>query len=152
MSIQSSYFFLDDERIPHDVMWDVLQSKYNSNIIKQSGVHDLYHRENLKWVVFKDPHQFITEVISKLQMLYIQDTQSPPLILSLDHDIAWIQNEQEITGYIVIKQLVDKILELELPNEFIVNQINILVHSKNPIGATNIIKYWESFIQHLVKS
>lgn len=60
-------------------------------------------------------------------------------LVSLDHDLQEYDEKtgEEITGYSFAKWLVDWFVEKQIP----LQDLNIVVHSKNPIGKENIEKY-----------
>ena len=71
-----------------------------------------------------------------------------PVFISFDHDLAdvhYIISDGEKTGFTFAKWLCDYIMdnELELPAGF-----GYHVHSMNIIGAENIRKYMENFLNH----
>jgi len=62
-----------------------------------------------------------------------------PDMISFDHDLG----EKEITGYEIAKHLCDIIMDgVELPNGF-----EYRIHSMNPVGAENIRRYMNQFLE-----
>lgn len=71
-----------------------------------------------------------------------------PTKISFDHDLAdahYIIGDGEKTGYTFAKWFCDYVMDnnLDLPDEF-----SFHVHSMNIIGAENIRKYMENFLNH----
>lgn len=60
-------------------------------------------------------------------------------LLSVDHDLQEFDDktQEESTGYTFIKWLVDYFID----NDISLSKLNVVVHSKNPIGKENIEKY-----------
>lgn len=109
---ESKYkLFLDDGRFPIDVIgWMKNRSpKYV----------DLYIQN---WVVVKSYKQFTSYI----------ELNGLPSIISFDHDIGYIENNKEITGYDCAKWLKEycNSNDLEYPE--------IICHSMNPVGCSNI--------------
>ena len=67
-----------------------------------------------------------------------------PRRMSLDHDLG----EGIMTGYDFIRGLVDFALDGNMDWGGVnVKDIDVYVHSQNPVGAENIRKYWENFMR-----
>jgi len=69
-----------------------------------------------------------------------------PTFISFDHDLAdvhYIIGDGEKTGYTFAKWFCDYVMDngLEIPRGF-----GYFVHSMNPVGAENIRKYMENFL------
>lgn len=145
------FFFLDDERQISDVSWDVMAINPNYEVTSVSN--EMYQRIvqlSDERMVYRDPNQFLTDVFAALNKGQI-------IILSFDHDIAWQENGEEVTGYTVMKRLTDELLDLldhhdPKYNHVITKQLFVYVHSKNPIGANNILTYWASFLKSVQKT
>ena len=64
-----------------------------------------------------------------------------PQMISFDHDLG----EDEKTGYVIAQKLGDMIWDgIELPAGF-----QYRVHSKNPVGTTNIHNYMNNLLKHI---
>lgn len=62
-----------------------------------------------------------------------------PKLISFDHDLG----DGEKTGYEIAQRLCDIVMDGDpLPEKFY-----YLVHSKNPVGAENIRKYMDNFLE-----
>lgn len=72
------------------------------------------------------------------------DTYGFPNFISFDHDLG--DPSKEYTGYEISKKMVNNLMDgvWELPKDF-----SFSVHSKNPIGKSNIEKYWENYLKGL---
>lgn len=64
-----------------------------------------------------------------------------PDTISFDHDLG----KNETTGYDIAKKLVDMLMDgdYELPENF-----RFFVHSKNPVGAENIQRYIDNYLEN----
>lgn len=58
-------------------------------------------------------------------------------VFSLDHDLQEFDGTEEYTGYTFVKWLVDYLIE----NEIDLQQLDVIAHTKNPIGKQNIEQY-----------
>lgn len=105
--------FLDDERDLHDVTW-VDYRKY-------WGYYILTFRTT------KDAIEFIQS----------HELDWHQTVFSLDHDLQEFDGDTESTGYTFVKWLVDYLIE----NEIDLQQLDVIAHTKNPIGKDNIEKY-----------
>lgn len=112
--------FIDDERDPIDVKWGSPQEQ------------TLYRDSD--WIIARDLPE-VVEIILTLGM---------PEIISFDHDLG----DNKATGYDIVKMLTDLIMDggeiYNLPDNF-----QYLVHSKNPVGSTNIKMYLDNFMEHI---
>lgn len=131
---KSYKLFLDDERIPTDVLNYKPLSIYNEH-----------------WLIVRNYHQF-TDTIER----YFEKFKMMPELISFDHDLADVHyssmnkggkinydNVSEKTGYHCAKWLVEFCIDndLKIPK--------YLVHSMNKVGGENIIKYLENAKKHL---
>lgn len=80
------------------------------------------------WIIFRDVDS---------AMSFIK-TGNFPKEMSLDHDLG-----TEKTGYDFIKEFVDFMLDNN-----ITENVELYVHSQNPIGKKNIETYWKSYNQN----
>ncbi len=115
--------FIDDERNPADVTWAPWQ------------IQDSYRTET--WVIARN----VVDVAAACA-----DHKSMPNFVSFDHDLG----DGQMTGFEIAKMLVsmdlDKYVnpygvEYSLPTDF-----GFYVHSKNPIGKTNIESYLNNYL------
>lgn len=105
-----------------------------------------------KWILFLDdermpPHWMTRKGNYTFLAKTVQEAQSfisifgLPYIISLDHDLG----ESEPTGQDFVKWLIeqdlDKALDLRRVEKF-------YIHSQNPVGATNMLRTWESYMKH----
>lgn len=63
-----------------------------------------------------------------------------PTFISFDHDLGSGQ-----TGYDIAKEIVGMDLDGSIA---ITNDFSFYVHSQNPVGADNIMKYLNSYLMH----
>lgn len=97
--------FLDDERVVKDVTW-------------------LTYPDNIEWIVVRNSTEFF-EQLHKLD----------PDVVSFDHDIQEFCGADEMTGYDIIKEMIDIYLGVaEIPQCFF--------HTQNPIGKKNMEAYY----------
>ena len=62
--------------------------------------------------------------------------------ISLDHDIdSYDENENEVTGYTLVKWLCDYILD----NHLDISNLTLKFHTANPVGRVNMASYWNNF-------
>ncbi len=99
--------------------------------IRKLYLDDLRNPPDTGWIVVRTYQEFVNWI----------ETNGLPGCISFDHDLG-----EEKTGYDAVKWMCNWILDrvvsgasLELPE--------ITVHSANPVGKENIIKYWESFVR-----
>lgn len=111
--------FLDDERNPEDVTW-----------VDYEGVSS--------WVVVRGWQDFLVEVINAIDI-----TDGGVYVVSFDHDIQCYDKQgEEVTGYTLLKRLVDICLELKLP-------IPVChFHTKNPVGKKNMESHYKQAVEH----
>lgn len=100
--------FLDDLRVVKDVTW-------------------LTYPDNIEWIVVRSSVEFF-------DAWYAQKGNKS--FVSFDHDIQEFVEGEEITGYSVLKELVDVCLwnNVEIPQCFF--------HTRNPIGKKNMEAYY----------
>lgn len=118
--------FVDDERNPLDVKWVKPSQPYSD-----------------EWVVVRNDTHF---------MKALQRCNFIPECISFDHDLGLRINGSEVTGYNLLQFFVDRLAIMVENGDVTVEQvkeIEILAHSKNPVGSKNIEAYWKSFIQFL---
>lgn len=110
--------FIDDGRWMDDVTWAPAQ------------VTDKYSQE--AWVICRNKDQV-------LKMIYMLGM---PSFISFDHDLG----DDEPTGYDIVKTLVDLDMGVQCLDEHgadysFPEDFDYYVHSKNPVGKTNIESY-----------
>lgn len=113
-------FFLDDERNFDDVTW-----------IKYPHVD--------KIITVRSTSEFIKHVLNF--------DMKDGAIFSFDHDICDFHDDEEFTGYDCLKWLCDHIIDKYGDVAEISKSIDVVVHSKNPIGKKNIEEYYKNFIE-----
>ena len=116
------YLFLNDERMPGDVTWVYIgkigASTTNWNIVRS-------YQEAIEWVL----------------------ANGFPNVISFDHDLGLEHYGGDYsgnnTGYDFAKWLVEYDIDTNtMPDDFA-----FTVHSKNPIGSTNIEKMMNNYIK-----
>lgn len=114
---QKQILFLDDERHIQDVTWVDYSGWSGAYVLTQKSVGRL------------------TGYIKRYGQYFDWSTT----LISLDHDLQEFNEKtgEESTGYTFAKWLVDYFVDNGIP----LQDLNIVVHSKNPIGAENIQKY-----------
>ena len=106
--------FLDDERVVRDVPW-------------------VEYDEGVEWEVVRDSDTFF-------HMLQTLD----PDVVSFDHDIQEFCGEDEVTGYDILKEMVDIYIDVApLPKCYF--------HTQNPIGKKNMECYYQNALAHQAK-
>ena len=115
-------YFLDDERMPHNVKWVELPL--------------------VEWTIVRNYEQFVDTITRK----------GVPNYITFDHDLAeshyqeiintgkfTYENHKEKTGFACAQWLVEycRQKDLDIPK--------YSVHSMNPIGKANIINYLENY-------
>ena len=110
--------FLDDERTFEDVTWLRYPFKFT------------------KVVVYRNPKIFVTAT-----EWYLRNVKEE-VALSLDHDLMFFENGEEITGYTALRSIVDSCLldGIAIPNY-------VFAHTQNPIGKKNIRSYHENALR-----
>ncbi|WP_219929430.1 cyclic-phosphate processing receiver domain-containing protein [Sphingobacterium athyrii] len=116
--------FLDDIRIPSDLTYYISKEEIDQYLLTD-------------WTVIRSYQDFVT---------YISENGIPSII-SFDHDLGInLDNTEAESGYDAVKYIVNLIIEQEhrvLPQ--------VLCHSQNPVGKTNILSYWNNFIKSIDK-
>lgn len=114
--------FIDDERFPDEVTWGVKNSRGKI-------VHDLRYFAS-DWVVCRN----IDEVRDQFA------EHGYPYLISFDHDLG----KDQPTGLQIAHELVEE--EMDGYNSV---AWDYLIHSKNPVGATNIHAFLQSAFKHI---
>jgi hypothetical protein len=113
---------LDDIRIPSDLTYYMPKEEIVPYLITN-------------WTVIRNYQDFV-DYISK---------NGIPSIISFDHDLGLnVDSTEAESGYDAVKYIVDFILEQEHP---VLPQV--LSHSQNLVGKTNILSYWHNFIKSM---
>ena len=109
--------FLDDMRVPQDCL---------TYMHRRTAQYEVYKEE---WIIVRNYSEFI---------LWIRENGLPDLI-SFDHDLGIVEDEDHPSGMECAKWLVEYCLDnhLKLPSW--------LVHSANPAGTENIKGLLTSF-------
>jgi hypothetical protein len=92
---------------------------------------DVY--DNKEWVICRNSHE-VNVCIKHNGM---------PSFISFDHDLG----ENEDTGYDIAKSLVD--LDMDNKAKFS-PEFGYVVHSKNPIGSSNIKNYLDDYLKKFI--
>ncbi len=102
--------FLDDERVPADVTW-----------VKYPG--------NIEWTVCRNSTEFKAAVKQMVD-------NNRHFCVSFDHDIQEWNEAGEVTGYTIIKEMLNDMLdnEIKIPTCYF--------HTQNPIGKDNMLSYY----------
>ena len=97
------------------------------------------------WVICRNLSEFKRAIRVWYEVNEITN-EGDELYISFDHDLG-----PDETGYDAIKWFTEYLLKDDRygPAWYIPEMIDINVHSANPIGAKTIIRYWESFKDHL---
>lgn len=111
-------YFLDDERVYNDVTW----VSYPDSV------------EQFK--TFRTSSQMIEDIVRYKDVIDFKNT-----LFSLDHDLQEFTDNGELTGYTFTKWIVDFFIDNNIPSD----HLNVVVHSKNPIGKQNIESYVKNF-------
>ncbi|MGJ1193301.1 cyclic-phosphate processing receiver domain-containing protein [Sphingobacterium siyangense] len=116
--------FLDDIRVPSDLSYYIPKEEITPYLLTN-------------WIIIRNYPDFVA-YISK---------NGIPSIISFDHDLGVnVDSTEAESGYDAVKYIVDFILEQKHP---VLPQV--LCHSQNPVGKTNILSYWNNFIKTLDK-
>lgn len=111
MNTATKILFLDDERVPADVTWMSYPAEALFTVVRNSA-------------------QFFDE-------LFRQEFD----IVSFDHDIQEFVKGNEVTGYHILKELVDICLQ----NDVVIPQC--VFHTQNPIGKKNMECYYQNAVK-----
>lgn len=109
--------FLDDERTLEQVTW----IQYPSGITNLTTVRDYFDFR----VAVKQLHSLKN------------------ILFSFDHDLQCFEDDKEYTGLDCAKFLIEYIMDNPHLDP---NDLNYIVHSKNPCGKLNIESYINTFI------
>ena len=109
--------FLDDERTLDQVTW----IQYPRGITDLTTVRDYY-----------EFRVFVKQLLSLKNILF-----------SFDHDLQCFEDGKEYTGLDCAKFLIEYIMDNPHLDP---NDLNYIVHSKNPCGKLNIESYINTFI------
>jgi hypothetical protein len=90
-----------------------------------------------QWIIVKDYEQFI-EYVVKIDFNEIYE-------ISLDHDLGFLDENYEKTGYDVAKWLIEYCQD----NNYILPLIK--VHSANTVGSNNIISLINNYLKFMKK-
>lgn len=117
--------FLDDIRSPSDLSYYIPKEEITPYLLTN-------------WTIIRNYQDFVA---------YISENGIPSVI-SFDHDLGInLDNTEAESGYDAVKYIVDLIIEQEprvLPQ--------VLCHSQNPVGKTNILSYWNNFMKTIDQS
>jgi len=108
--------FLDDERLPEDVTW-------------------VNYPDNVTWVVVSSPETFNYAVKRLEEKCY-------DYFVSFDHDIQVFVNSEEITGYDILKHMVNDYLYRNMPIP------KCYFHTQNIVGKKNMETYYNNAKEH----
>lgn len=119
----------------------ILSTCTNSKIIFLDDERDI---EDVTWINYPS-HDFVATVRTfdewKYIIPYVKDWDNT--YFSLDHDIQDFDDDgNEYTGYSCLKWLCEYILD----NKIDIKHLNILIHTKNPVGRENIECYHRNFM------
>ena len=115
------WIFLDDERNPSSVLW-------SNHVYRRLGDWDY------EVIVCRD----MNAVLDALKNYKIEH-------MSFDHDLGLVdENGDEITGYTILKKLIEMHSGGELSN-----LPTCSFHSRNPIGVENMRSYYENYLKLL---
>lgn len=103
--------FLDDIRFVEDVTW-------------------LNYPQDIEWIVVRNSVEFFHALCAY-----------DPDVVSFDHDIQEFEGECEITGYQILKEMVDICMG-------VANIPQCFFHTQNPIGKKNMECYYNNALKH----
>ncbi|WP_294185867.1 cyclic-phosphate processing receiver domain-containing protein [uncultured Sphingobacterium sp.] len=116
---------MDDIRVPSDLSYYIPKEEITPYLLTN-------------WTIIRTYPDFVA-YISK------NGIQS---IISFDHDLGLnVDSTEAESGYDAVKYIVNLIIEQEhrvLPQ--------VLCHSQNPVGKTNILSYWNNFMNTIDQS
>lgn len=116
--------FLDDIRFPSDLTHYISKEELVPYLLTN-------------WTVIRNYHDFVAYIFKN----------GIPSIISFDHDLGVnVDNTEAESGYDAVKYIVDFIIEQQ-------SQVfpQVLCHSQNPVGKTNILSFWNNFIKAIDK-
>lgn len=112
--------FIDDERYPSDVTW--LQYEI-----------DRYSY----WHIIRLENEF-DNVLDWFENSGVDDN----IIFSFDHDLQlWNEEGEEITGYVLLKKLIDFCIDNDIPIPV------CYFHTQNVVGKKNMESYYNNAIK-----
>ena len=92
--------------------------------------------KNIEWTVVRSYDEFVHEF-----------HRGQFQVISFDHDIQdYNEIGVELTGYTVLKAMLDTFLTT--PPGLYTFPEQVFFHSQNPIGKTNMERYWNNFCKH----
>ena len=116
------------------------------NLIFLDDERDL---KDVTWIKYPDFHtEFTVRTLAEFKYIipYIKDWNNT--YFSFDHDIQDFNDDgSENTGYDCLKWLCDYIMDNDIPCK----NLNIFVHTKNPVGGNNIRHYHKNFMDFINK-
>src|SRR5574343_883905 len=110
--------FLDDERTPKDVTW----------------IDEYPNNNKVYFIIVRDDETFIRQVNNLFMTC-------EPFMISFDHDLQLFKNNKEITGYDLLKNILDL-------SEYYDYIPVCLFHTQNPIGKENMLAYYNNYRKH----
>ena len=100
--------------------------------------HQTYPNDS-DWFVVRNYNEFVSAIEQHFSDLDV---------VSFDHDIgSYDENENEVTGYAVLKWLCNYILD----NELDISNLTLNFHTANPVGRENMASYWNNFKDYYTK-
>jgi uncharacterized protein YktA (UPF0223 family) len=116
--------FIDDERDPHQVTWVT----YPDKIVWHDTIR-----------TYKEFKKFLT--LSKSDKK--KQTTFNDILISFDHDLQdFDRHGNESTGFTCMKWLCDYLSDFDLE---VKDFPQVVMHSQNPVGAKNILEYYNNF-------
>lgn len=101
--------------------------------------------EDVTWIKYPEFHSSITVRNFhefKYVIPYVKDWNNT--YFSFDHDLQDFNDDgSENTGYDCLKWLCDYIMDNDIKN------LNVIVHTKNPVGGNNIKYYYQNFMDFI---
>ena len=89
------------------------------------------------WILIRDPFEFFDKFKENFENI---DE------VSFDHDLEWWdENDEEITGYYVVKNLIG---EWVIDNNVNISKITAKFHTANPDGKINMETYWNNLVKN----
>jgi len=107
-----------------------IDDERNPMDVKWGSWQDQEIYRDAEWVIARNWHEVLELVVSI----------GFPQMISFDHDLG----DGEKTGYEIAQRLCDMVMDgVPLPANF-----EFRVHSMNPVGGQNILKYMDNFLKH----